>query len=175
MVSTTAWQSTPAVNPGPQATTMGASPMRVPRFFLAKMASTIASGRKNVRQAASGSASTGISPCERTPDAVSADARTAVTSSTVNRPVVRACEKQTVLRMAVDRSKSVITTSMPARLRRSAMPEARSPAPRISTSMDIPPSADRRSNCPVAGAGVQQLGVLGKRVFPACRADDEKR
>ena len=46
MVSTTAWQSTPAVKPGPTPMTTGASVMRVPRFRLARMASTTASGCK---------------------------------------------------------------------------------------------------------------------------------
>ena len=45
MVSTTAWQSTPAVNPGPSAMTTGASVIFVPRFSLARMASTSTSGQ----------------------------------------------------------------------------------------------------------------------------------
>ncbi|MEI3142460.1 MAG: hypothetical protein V8S77_04265 [Oscillospiraceae bacterium] len=52
----------PAVKPGPTPTTTGASVMRVPRFRLARMASTSASGRSSSRHRSSGSASTEISP-----------------------------------------------------------------------------------------------------------------
>ena len=136
MVSTTAWQSTPAVKPGPTATTTGASVTAVPTFRLARMASTTASGRSAAMQRPSGSASTGISPAARTAAAASgASIRTAVTSSTVQRPRTTAWEKQTVRRMAVGRGRSVMTTCSPARCSRRATPEAMSPAPRMSTSM----------------------------------------
>ena len=62
MVSTTAWQSSPAVKPGPTPMTTGASVILVPRFFFARMASTTASGRRAGTQAPWGSASTGITP-----------------------------------------------------------------------------------------------------------------
>ena len=83
MVSMTAWQSFPAQKPGPTPMTSGASVIAVPRFFFAKIASTTTSGRSHARQAALGSASTGICPAERmrrTSSSVSA--RSAVTSST---------------------------------------------------------------------------------------------
>ena len=48
MVSTTAWQSSPAVKPGPTPMTTGASLIFVPRFRLARMASTTASGFKAI-------------------------------------------------------------------------------------------------------------------------------
>ena len=67
--------------------TQGASVMRVPRFFLARMASTTTSGRRAVRHFASGSARTGISPAARMTAAFSGAAqKRAVTSSTVMLP-----------------------------------------------------------------------------------------
>ena len=136
IVSTTAWQSRPAQKPGPTPITTGASVIFVPRFFFARIASTSASGRSHARQRASGSASTGIFPPSSAFSTSSGVfARTAVTSSTVVSPKRMACEKQTVRRMAVGCGRSVITTARPARQRRSATPEARSPAPRINTSI----------------------------------------
>ena len=62
------------------------------------------------------------------------------TSSTQTAPRRIASEKHTVRRMDVGTARSHITTCMPARKRRSAMPEAMSPAPRITTSIvRIPP------------------------------------
>ena len=144
MVSTTAWQSAPAVNPGPTAMTAGASVMRVPRFFLARMASTSTSGRRVSRHRHWGSARTGISPPVRMDSTWDSDAARAVTSSTVVWPRRMAWEKQTVRRMAVGRSRSVMTTEKPARYSRRAIPEAISPAPRMRTSIKIPPYSARR-------------------------------
>ena len=139
MVSTTAWQSFPAVKPGPTPTTTGASVMRVPRFRLAKIASTSASGCSSCRQASSGSASTGTAPCDRYFfTAAVSGAYTARTPSTVVSPSVMAGEKQTVRRMAVGRGRSVMTTCRPLRYSRRAMPVAMSPAPRIRTSIVSP-------------------------------------
>ena len=84
--------------------------MRVPRFLLAKMASTTASGFSAAMQAACGSASTAMSPAAVIRRASSGlSARRAVTSSTRMEPNRIACEKQTVRRMALGRGRSVIT------------------------------------------------------------------
>ena len=60
------------------------------------------------------------------------------TPSTLVSPRRMASEKHTVRRMEVGTGRSHITTRIPARKRRSAMPEAMSPAPRITTSMQTP-------------------------------------
>ena len=62
MVSTTPWQSVPAVKPGPRARTMGASVRAVPVLRLARMASTTPPKGSSLKMAASGSQSTGTSP-----------------------------------------------------------------------------------------------------------------
>ncbi|CZR75314.1 hypothetical protein CDFC105_03861 [Clostridioides difficile] len=61
-VSTTQWQSTPAVNPGPTPITKGASVILVPRFFLARMASTTTSGLYSCAISALSSTIIGMSP-----------------------------------------------------------------------------------------------------------------
>ena len=140
MVSMTAWQSRPAQKPGPSAITSGASVIFVPRFRFARIPSTRTSGCSHVRQDAVSSGRTGISPTESaafTSRAVLQHTPTA--SSTVVFPKRIACEKQTVLRMAVGCGRSVMTTGKFARCSRSAAPEARSPAPRISTSISSSP------------------------------------
>ena len=135
MVSTTAWQSTPAVNPGPAATTIGASPIWVPRFRLARMASTTTSGDRGPIQSPAGSASTGMTPCPSRPGTPPRSVKRAATPSTSAVPWRTASEKQTVRRIDVGAGVSQITTAMPLRYRRRAMPVAMSPPPRMMTSM----------------------------------------
>ncbi len=85
--------------------------MRVPRFFFARIASTTPSGFKIGIQLPWGSASTGIIPrANRSRAWAAVSVRWAVTSSTVARSRGIAWEKHTVRRMAVGRSRSVITT-----------------------------------------------------------------
>ena len=153
-VSMTAWQSTPAVKPGPTPITTGASLSKVPRFFLASMASTTASGLSSRMQPASGSINTAMRPLCRTAMApLELCVSSAITPSTIACPSVTACEKLTVLLMAVGRAISVITTSNLARQSLSAMPEAISPAPFMTTSMVLllnatrPPPPDRPNVC----------------------------
>ena len=67
-------------------------------------------------------------------------ARTAVTFSTFFFPRRIASENATVRRTAVGASTSSITILKPARYNLKAMPEARSPAPRITTSIFSPHS-----------------------------------
>ena len=142
IVSTTAWQSSPAVKPGPTPTTMGASVIFVPRLRLARIASTSASGASSSRHRHSGSGKTGSTPSRSSFIASAAfSARTARSPSTVVFPWTMASEKATVRRMAVGRSRSVITTSTPQRHNRMAAPLAISPAPRINASIHIPPDA----------------------------------
>ena len=114
-VSTTAWQSTPAVNPGPRATTTGASVMAVPVLRLARMASTRPSKAISRAMSPAGSASTGISPAESRAGMSPAAARRAVMPSTAAVPSYMHWQKDTV--------------------RRTAAPVARSPAPLIKTSI----------------------------------------
>ena len=135
MVSTTAWQSFPAVNPGPAATTAGAMSMVVPRFRLARMTSATASGFRLLTQRASGSMRTGMIPSASSAGTSSSTARRAETPSTAISPRRTASEKQTVRRMEVGAAVSHRTASIPARYNRSAVPVARSPPPRITTSM----------------------------------------
>ena len=87
MVSTTAWQSSPAVKPGPTPMTTGASVMAVPRFFFARMASTTTPGCKTGMQAPFGSVSTGMTPVSKISSAwAGVSACFAVISSTVVSP-----------------------------------------------------------------------------------------
>ena len=139
IVSITAWQSTPAVKPGPRAITIDASVISVPKFRFARIASTTTSGRSALIHSASGSASMamwflswikGIS--------FMSDVYSAVTSSTVNAPFKIASEKHTVLRIEVGWGRSVITIRKPQCARRTATPLARSPAPLI-TIIFLPP------------------------------------
>ena len=140
MVSTTAWQSTPAVKPGPTLTTTGASVICVPKFFLARMASTSPSGCSAGRHVSCGSGSTGTMPSASRASACSAvSARTAQTPSTTVSPWVMAGEKHTVRRMAVGWGRSVMTTCIPLRYSRRATPVAMSPAPRIKISIVVHP------------------------------------
>ena len=145
MVSTTAWQSCPAVKPGPTPMTTGASVILVPRFRLARMASTTAVGFNSPMQRPSGSASTGRIPSFKSCRAASVSgANRAVTPSTVTCPSRMASQKATLRRMARGLGRSVITTCRPLRSSRRAMPLARSPAPRITTSIGILLSKDFR-------------------------------
>ena len=146
MVSTTPWQSTPAVKPGPRASTTGASVMAVPRLRLARMASTTPSKGSSLKMAASGSQSTGTSPRSSARRAAPASsARRAAIPSTWAAPSYMHWEKATVRRTAVGRATSVMTTFMPARYSRTAVPVARSPAPLIKTSIIRPaPPPDSR-------------------------------
>ncbi|MPN27261.1 hypothetical protein SDC9_174691 [bioreactor metagenome] len=131
MVSTTAWQSSPAVNPGPAAMTYAASVIFVPRFRFAKIASTTAAGLSRFAISPTGSAITAISPRRMISCAsFSLFARRAVISSTLVSPLIIASEKQMVRRMDVGCGKSVMTTEKPLLCRRNAMPVAMSPAPR---------------------------------------------
>ena len=67
--------------------------------------------------------------------------RRAVTSSTVVSPSTMAWEKATVRRMAVGAGISVIITDICALFSRRAIPVAKSPAPRMITSMENTPSS----------------------------------
>ena len=61
-VSMTASASLPASKPGPRAMTYGASPLLIPRFFFAMIASTSTAGWKVSRTLISGSTKTGTEP-----------------------------------------------------------------------------------------------------------------
>ena len=88
-----------------------ASVMAVPKFFLAKIASTTAPGLRAEMQAPAGSPSTATSPCSTRFRASCASVQcTARTPSTSIAPRRMASEKQTVRRMAVGSSRSVITS-----------------------------------------------------------------
>ncbi|SCJ62100.1 Uncharacterised protein [uncultured Blautia sp.] len=122
--------------------TTGASVIRVPRFRLARMASTTTPGFKTGIQIPSGSASTGTTfSCKRAIAASGVSARRAVTSSTFVSPNTMAWEKATVRRMAVGAGISVIITDICALFSRRAIPVAKSPAPRMITSMENTPSS----------------------------------
>ena len=136
MVSTQASQSTRAVKPGPTPTTVGAISRVVPRFRLARIASTTTSGESSATQRASGSAMTAMSPPATTDSASAAvPARTPRASSTRVWPRRMASDRHTVRLIEVGTLRSQQTTRRPARQSRSAMPVAMSPAPRITQSM----------------------------------------
>lgn len=132
MVSTTAWQSSPAVKPGPTPTTTGAMCIVVPRLRFAKMASTTTSGLSSM-QRQSGSIRTGMAFFRsRTSFAWTASwTRIAKMPSTLTCPKRTASLNATVRRTVSGCSISVITTEMPLRHRRRAIAVAISPAPRI--------------------------------------------
>ena len=137
MVSTTAWQSSPAVNPGPTPITIGAMPMVVPTLRLAKMASTSTSGSSQMHEHF-GSTSTGTTPSSARPSASSTlSARTPTTPSTWVFPERIASLKATVRRTVKGCSTSVIMTEAPHLCRRNAIALAISPAPRIIVSIEI--------------------------------------
>ena len=137
-----AWQSTPAVKPGPTPTTMGAISMEVPRLRLANTASTTASGATSLTHAHAGSTRTGTTPSpESSPKAWETScARTAVAPSTWAFPTRTASLKATVRRTVKGCSISVISTEAPHRTRRGAMAPAISPAPRITANIEDRPS-----------------------------------
>ena len=132
MVSTTAWQSFPAVKPGPTPTTTEAMSMEVPKLRFAKMASTTTSGISSM-QRQSGSIKTGMAFFRsRTSFAwTTSRTRIAKTPSTCICPKRTASLKATVRRTVSGCSISVITTEMPHLHSRRAIGVAISPAPRI--------------------------------------------
>ena len=137
MVSTTAWQSSPAVNPGPMPMTMGAMSMAVPTLRLAKMASISTSGSSQMHEHF-GSTSTGMTPSSARRSASSAlSARMPTTPSTWVFPERTASLKATVRRTVKGCSTSVIMTETPHLCRRNAIALAMSPAPRIIASIEI--------------------------------------
>ena len=114
--------------------------MAVPRFFLARMASTTPSGLRAGIHAPAGSTSTAALPARTQSRAPSAfGTSTAVMPSTSALPRYTAWEKATVQRTVVGRAVSVMTTEHPARKRRQAIPVARSPAPLTTISMGHTP------------------------------------
>ena len=131
MVSTTASTSRPAVNPGPRPTVMGAIPRWVPRFFLAKMASTTAMGRSAAMLSPLSSTTSGSLPLRKKATACcKVSAFQQVRPSTVWQPVNTASLKATVRRMAVGRAHSSTSTGNPQLCRRLMVPVAKSPPPR---------------------------------------------
>ena len=132
IVSTTTWQSFPAVNPGPTPITNSAASIVVPRFFFASIASTTTSALYSFRYLSPGSTRSGIYPFFILSSICSGPSVSfAITCSTSAFSSYTALENAIVRRTVNGTFVSVIIISNPHLYRRYAIPVARSPAPLI--------------------------------------------
>ena len=145
MVSTAAWQSAPAVKPGPTPTTTGAMSRVVPRFRLARMASTTAPGTQSRHAGGGGVHQHGDDPVlQQLRDLL--QIRAAGLHTLHGRPSQphRLGEAGLCGGCRWAGSPHTEPAEKPQRYRRRAIPVAISPAPRITTSISNAPFAALR-------------------------------